>query len=248
MATHKVYRFYAELKDFEPKIWRRFEINGSKSMAELGYALMVLFEMQASHLFCFREEQGKAVLEKLRAEHSEEVLKRALSKKDIQELSKDTRYEIPYENDFPDGEDIVVHAAQCRICDVVYSADWNAVFEYDYGDGWEIAIQFEGAEKREIVATELPCLLEGAGFGIIEDAGGVGGLTDLVKAYTQKKGEDYEHYCRWLGLQEFDINAFDIDDLNFRLKKIPRIYKESYELGYEPTQRSIDLILRKYLI
>ena len=43
------------------------------------------------------------------------------------------------------------------------------------------------------------------------------------------------------------ISAFDLDDMNFRLKKIPRIYKQCYEDRLEPTQRSIDLIERKYL-
>ena len=36
MSQHYVYSFYAELKDHKPKIWRRFEINGEKTMAELG--------------------------------------------------------------------------------------------------------------------------------------------------------------------------------------------------------------------
>ena len=45
MAQHYVYLFYAELKDYKPKIWRRFEINGEKTMAELGYALMLMFEI-----------------------------------------------------------------------------------------------------------------------------------------------------------------------------------------------------------
>ena len=40
--------------------------------------------------------------------------------------------------------------------------------------------------------------------------------------------------------------AFDIDDMNFRLKKLPRIYKQIYEDRLEPTQRSIALIERKY--
>ena len=40
--------------------------------------------------------------------------------------------------------------------------------------------------------------------------------------------------------------AFDIDDMNFRLKKIPRIYADAYELGLEPTKRSLDLLERKY--
>ena len=35
MSQHYVYSFYAELRDHKPKIWRRFEINGEKTMAEL---------------------------------------------------------------------------------------------------------------------------------------------------------------------------------------------------------------------
>lgn len=53
MAIHPIYRFYAELEDYTPKIWRRFEVNGSKTIVEFGYILMTMFEMQACHLFCF---------------------------------------------------------------------------------------------------------------------------------------------------------------------------------------------------
>jgi hypothetical protein len=38
---------------------------------------------------------------------------------------------------------------------------------------------------------------------------------------------------------------FDIDDMSFRLKKIPRIYKQWYEDKLTTTQRSIDLINRE---
>ena len=43
MAVHPIYRFYAELDGYTPKIWRRFEVNGSKTIAELGYVLMTMF-------------------------------------------------------------------------------------------------------------------------------------------------------------------------------------------------------------
>jgi len=89
--------------------------------------------------------------------------------------------------------------------------------------------------------------LGGAGFGIVEDVGGTAGLKDLVKAFKKKKGADYKQFSEWLGVDEFDMDAFDLDDMNFRLKKIPRIYKQCYEDRLEPTQRSIDLIERKYL-
>jgi len=44
----------------------------------------------------------------------------------------------------------------------------------------------------------LPRALEGAGFGIVEDVGGVGGLEQLVKALKNKKGKEYEMYKEWL--------------------------------------------------
>ncbi|MDR1528970.1 MAG: plasmid pRiA4b ORF-3 family protein [Burkholderiales bacterium] len=75
MAQHCVYRFYAELKDYQPKIWRRFEINGEKTVAELGYALMLMFEMQASHLFCFNENREEALLDELRTQYTEAEIK-----------------------------------------------------------------------------------------------------------------------------------------------------------------------------
>lgn len=51
MGKHKVYTFYAELNNYQPKIYRRFEINGERTMDELCYALMIMFEMQGAHLF-----------------------------------------------------------------------------------------------------------------------------------------------------------------------------------------------------
>jgi hypothetical protein len=67
----------------------------------------------------------------------------------------------------------------------------------------------------------LPRVLDGAGFGIVEDVGGAGGLEDLAKAFKKKKGADYKQFSEWLGIEELDITAFDLDDMNFRLKRIP---------------------------
>jgi hypothetical protein len=51
MATQPIYQFYAELDDFKPKIWRRFQVPGNVTFARLGYITMTLFEITASHLF-----------------------------------------------------------------------------------------------------------------------------------------------------------------------------------------------------
>ena len=89
-------------------------------------------------------------------------------------------------------------------------------------------------------------MLDGAGYGIIEDCGGAPGLTQLVEAFRRKRGEEYEEYREWLGTDELDLTVFDLDDMNLRLKKVPRIYMDLYEHGKYPSQQSIDFLERKY--
>ena len=122
------------------------------------------------------------------------------------------------------------------------------MLEYDYGDGWEVEITLESVlEDKELPGRELPRVLAGEGYGIIEDCGGTGGLEQLAAAFRQKSGDDYENYREWLGRDESDLTAFDLDDMNLRLKKVPRIYMELYEYGCAPSQRSLDFLERKYL-
>ena len=53
MASKPIYQMYAELQDYEPKIWRRFQVMNDITVARLAYILMTLFEMQGSHLYKF---------------------------------------------------------------------------------------------------------------------------------------------------------------------------------------------------
>lgn len=57
---------------------------------------------------------------------------------------------------------------------------------------------------------------------------------------------DWPDMREWLGTSEVDLSVFDLQDLNFRLKKLPRIFRDLYEYDYPPTKHSIDLLDRKY--
>lgn len=246
MAIHQIYRFYAELEDYTPKIWRQFEINGTKTMAELGYTLMTMFEMQASHLFCFTYEFGAATLSNLRKSYTDEKIKEVLGENGFADLSKVWRFELPSKEIYENENEIWKDACKYEIKAITDKLPWQFSFEYDFGDSWRVNITLENCEKVEIDARELPRVLEGEGYGIIEDCGGIYGLSELAKAFKKKKGQKYNEYREWLGIDDINLTAFDLEDINFRLKKLPRIFKECYEYGYEPTQRSIDLIERKY--
>ena len=248
MAQHYVYQFYAELEDFKPKIWRRFEIVGSKTMAELGYSLMVMFEMTASHLFCITDDRQKAFIDYLKKSYSEEEIEKFFENRDINDLGSNAKYEIDFgEERWTAPNEKLYNADRYTIKNASYGEGWELKFNYDYGDNWNVKIILEKCEKKEVSLATLPNVIDGAGFGIIEDVGGTGGLENFVKVMKKGKGTEFNHLSQWYGTSNFDINHFDKEDLNFRLKKLVRVYKESYEYHYEPTQKSIDIIERKYL-
>ena len=249
MASHPIYQFYAELDDYKPKIWRRFQVTDDITVARLGYILQVLFEMTASHLMAIEVPKGQN-LKAIMSEKYPDLSPNASVFGGRNDLI--WRYEIMDEalepfND-PHRDVIIADATQTRIRHAVSEPSEKLNFNYDFGDDWWVSLKLEKVfSDKELPGGELPRALEGEGFGIIEDVGGVGGLEDFAKAFKKKKGADYKQFNEWLGTSDFDIAAFDLDDMNFRLKKIPRIYKQCYEDRLTPTQKSIDLIERKYL-
>ena len=247
MAKHNIYRFKAELQDYKPKIWRTFEIDGGKTMAELGYVLQIMFEMQASHLFCFRDNIGERFQEYMRHSFSEEELQRFSKKNDLTTPNW-YRYELTNENDevFLDEGERLYQANEYKLRQITREMPWNLLFEYDYGDGWEIRLEMLSCKEKDISLFDYPRVLDGMGFGIIEDVGGVGGLADLAAALKKGKGQKYDEMCDWLGTTTLNLDEFDIDDCNFRIKKCLRIYREIYEYHAEPSKSSMDILLRKY--
>lgn len=226
MASHPIYQFYAELSDFTPKIWRRFQVSNHITPARLCYIIQVLFEMEASHLMAL-EVPLESVNIFLRFEIIDEYCE------DFHDPHRDVR---------------VFDATRGNLRQLGLEVGSRLNFNYDFGDDWWVMLTLEKILKdKDLPAGELPRILDGAGHGIVEDCGGPGGLEKLAKAFRKKKGADYKLYSSWLGIEDFDINSFDLDDMNFRLKKIPRIYKQSYEDHLIPTKRSYDLIDRKYL-
>lgn len=247
MASQPIYQFYVELQDYKPRLWRRFQATNNISMARLGYIIMTMYEMQASHLFCFdvpvTENFRKCVGKYIKNETNGKVIDLFSERPELQNL----RVELPGEDGFSDFEGRVLDATETKVKNVLDHETETMIFSYDYGDGWRVLLTLEKIYvDKKLPGKELPRVLEGEGYGIIEDCGGTDGLVQIAKAYKKKKGIQYKEYCEWLGTDDLDLSAFDIDDINFRLKKVPRIYSDIYEYGLEPTKQSMDLLMRKY--
>lgn len=117
---------------------------------------------------------------------------------------------------------------------------------YDYGNSWEVELELLACEKKEVSLADLPNVLEGEGFGIVEDVGGVSGLEELAKALKKGSGKKCDDFYAWLGTTSLDLEAFDKDDINFRLKKLMRVYKDIYEHHLRPTDKMLAVLNREY--
>jgi len=79
-------------------------------------------------------------------------------------------------------------------------------YEYDFGDGWEHDVLFEGYPAVE-PKSKYPLCLEGARSCPPEDVGGVGGYEDFLEALANPKHECHEEFMEWGG--NFDAEEFD---------------------------------------
>ncbi len=244
MASHPIYQLSAKLSDYTPTMWRQFQVSNHITLARLGYIVMTLFEMQASHLFCMTVDTTENFDNYLKATGTDEKLRKEMCAS-LQE--RRIRYEIPSELFESFDDEIAKDATKTKLAHVITQVGDCCHMEYDYGDGWTVDIRLEQIiEDKSLPGKELPRVLDGEGYGIIEDCGGTGGLSELAMAFRKKSGPQYKEYCQWLGVETLDLITFDIDDMNFRLKKVPRIYTELYEYGYAPSKRSMDILTRKY--
>lgn len=80
-------------------------------------------------------------------------------------------------------------------------------YEYDFGDGWEHEITFEGRQVRE-TGVAYPVCLDGERACPPEDCGGVWGFYDMVDALADPENERHEDFLDWCG--PFDAEEFDV--------------------------------------
>lgn len=215
MASDPVYEFYAELTDYEPKIWRRFQIMNNITMARLGYILMTLFKMQAAHLFCFDVPVAENFLRSVGEHFSSDLNRKAY---DI--LSEDPKLArlhiaLPDDYGFPETEADNSDASKTKVKHVLTSETESMTFSYDFGAGWEVSIVLEKIlEDKDLPGKELPRVLDGFGYGIIEDCGRPHGLEELTRAFNSKKGVRYQELSEWLGVSDLNLDSLDLEDVN----------------------------------
>ena len=173
MALKEIYQLYAELKDYSPKIWRRFEVVSNITIARLGYILMTLFEMQASHLFSFDVPFSENYRIRMAEKHSPKEIDK-LTRAFFTENPVYRNLRLELKNEYFDASPDAADAAEVFLKNTLELVGERIIFTYDFGDNWEVVIVLEKVYKDAAgAASDFPRVLEGSGFGIIEDCGGV---------------------------------------------------------------------------
>lgn len=114
-------------------------------------------------------------------------------------------------------------------------------YEYDFGDSWEHTLTVEGISQKPL--THAVCL-DGERACPPEDCGGIPGYCDLLETLSDPEDKEYQTMRKWVG-NKFNPEKFDLDSINRKLKKLPRL--KSGDEKHEDI-RSFDPVYLKKLL
>lgn len=89
-------------------------------------------------------------------------------------------------------------------------------YEYDFGDGWQHEVLFEGCLRVE-KGQRYPICVEGERACPPEDIGGVWGYAEFLEALSDPEHEEHDDYTEWA--RNFDPEAFDAVKATKRMQR-----------------------------
>ena len=180
------YQFKVSLKEIEPTIWRRMEVQASYSFWDLHVAIQDAMGWLDYHLHVFRVPDPETG--------------------EIDEIG------IPDEEPFED--DLVsLPGWEIPLAEYFLKPGDRADYEYDFGDGWEHEIVLEKIQSR-VPKTKYPRCLDGARACPPEDCGGIGGYESMLEIIFDPSHEEHESTMTWLG-GSFNPESFDPKKVKF---------------------------------
>ena len=120
------------------------------------------------------------------------------------------------------GRSTVANERTVRLITVLDKVGAKAVYTYDFGDNWQHAIVVEKVLPPE-PGCSYPTCVGGKLHAPPEDCGGIPGFYNLLEAIRDPTHDRHEEMSEWIG-DDFDPDAFSVDDVNRRLAPLQRRY------------------------
>lgn len=169
-SYQSVLQFKITLIGTDPPIWRRIQVPDYYTFYDLHVAIQDAMGWLDYHLHDFR------------------IQPRWRARMDI-------RIESPFafgdiEEEFP------LLTTEIAVTDFLKEEGDRAIYSYDYGDGWEHDVVFEGSSPKK-PGRKYPICLAGELAGPPEDCGGIAGYYECIKAL--KNRDNSKGILTWLG-------------------------------------------------
>lgn len=128
------------------------------------------------------------------------------------------QYGTPHPMDIDFGIRLI-DERKVRLNEIIAGANRRVkfVYKYDFGDGWQHAIELEGTATSD-PGIKYPRCTDGKCACPPEDVGGVWGYAEFLEAIADPEHERHGELMEWAG--EFDPDEFSIDDVNHDLRRI----------------------------
>lgn len=119
-----------------------------------------------------------------------------------------------------DNETLVEDDRDFSLADLEIAPKETFVYEYSFGDGWQIEVRVERAELAQ-AGVKYPHLTEGRHNGPPEDCGGPAGYKEVLYSLKHPDEPLSKEWLEWLG-EGYDPLALDLPKLNKALVKLPK--------------------------
>jgi hypothetical protein len=135
-----------------------------------------------------------------------------------------SRFGVPDPNEAFMGGSLTLNEKNACLANALNKIGAKATYIYDFGDSWEHALTVEKIFSAE-PGVAYPLCTDGKLAGPPEDCGGIPGFYHMQEALADPNHEDHEDMKDWI--ESFDPEAFSIDAVNQRLRKIFRPTRKS---------------------
>jgi hypothetical protein len=185
----EIHRYTVTLRDIHPEIWRSIAVPAESSFWDLHVAIQDAMGWHDTHLHAFR-----------------------FTGPDDRE---GTLIGIPDDDGFV-GDPVYLPGWTIPIKEYFRRPGDRALYEYDFGDGWEHDVVLEEIAPRP-ARKKFPVCLDGARACPPEDCGGIGGYENLLDAIADPAHPEHEELGEWLRefYGNYDPERFDAKKVRF---------------------------------
>lgn len=184
-SPKNVYEFKITLKEIKPKVWRKIQVPETYSFWDLHVAIQDSMGWEDYHLHQFDMADPKT--------------------------GEKVSIGIPDEDGIANYP--IIPGSKTKIAKYFLSHKDKALYEYDFGDGWEHEVVLEKILPAES-GVKYPRCISGARACPPEDCGGPWGYQELLEIMENPDDPDYAEKMEWLG-DDFDPEKFTPEEVYF---------------------------------